>query len=140
MGVGVGQQCQVPGTLHRFRQLALIFCFRPSNSTRDNLTRLTDIGLEQLNIFIIDFCNALGGEATILSSSKKSRHRYSPCPTSTAASVGGATGSTTPHGGGEGRSPIGRKRPITPWGKPALGVKTRKNNKSSDNYIIRRRK
>ena len=44
------------------------------------------------------------------------------------------------HGGGEGRSPIGRKRPITPWGKPALGVKTRKNNKSSDNYIIRRRK
>jgi large subunit ribosomal protein L2 len=45
-----------------------------------------------------------------------------------------------PHGGGEGRSPIGRKRPITPWGKPALGVKTRKKNKSSDIYIIRKRK
>ena len=44
------------------------------------------------------------------------------------------------HGGGEGRSPIGRKRPITPWGKPALGVKTRKRNKASDIYIIRRRK
>jgi large subunit ribosomal protein L2 len=45
-----------------------------------------------------------------------------------------------PHGGGEGRSPIGRKRPITPWGKAALGVKTRKRNKSSDIYIVRRRK
>ena len=44
------------------------------------------------------------------------------------------------HGGGEGRSPIGRKRPITPWGKPALGVKTRKKNKPCDIYIIRRRK
>jgi large subunit ribosomal protein L2 len=45
-----------------------------------------------------------------------------------------------PHGGGEGRSPIGRKNPVTPWGKPALGVKTRKKNKISDIYIIRRRK
>ena len=44
------------------------------------------------------------------------------------------------HGGGEGRSPIGRERPITPWGKPALGVKTRKKNKPSDIYIVRRRK
>lgn len=45
-----------------------------------------------------------------------------------------------PHGGGEGRSPIGRKRPLTPWGKPALGVKTRKRKKASDIYIVRRRK
>lgn len=45
-----------------------------------------------------------------------------------------------PHGGGEGRSPIGRARPVTPWGKPALGVKTRKRNKYSDFYIIRRSK
>jgi len=45
-----------------------------------------------------------------------------------------------PHGGGEGRSPIGRKRPVTPWGKPALGVKTRKKNKISDIYILKRRK
>lgn len=44
-----------------------------------------------------------------------------------------------PHGGGEGRTPIGRTRPLTPWGKPALGTKTRKNKKLSDNYILRRR-
>lgn len=45
-----------------------------------------------------------------------------------------------PHGGGEGRSPIGRSGPVTPWGKPALGYKTRKKNKSSDKYIVSRRK
>lgn len=45
-----------------------------------------------------------------------------------------------PHGGGEGRAPIGRKSPMTPWGKPALGYKTRKKNKASDKYIIRSRK
>lgn len=44
-----------------------------------------------------------------------------------------------PHGGGEGRAPIGRTRPLTPWGKPALGVKTRKRKKLSDAYILRRR-
>ena len=45
-----------------------------------------------------------------------------------------------PHGGGEGRSPIGRNHPVTPWGKPALGVKTRVNKKYSNAYILRRRK
>lgn len=45
-----------------------------------------------------------------------------------------------PHGGGEGRSPIGRNHPVTPWGKPALGIKTRINKKYSDSYILRRRK
>lgn len=45
-----------------------------------------------------------------------------------------------PHGGGEGKSPIGLKRPKTPWGKPALGVKTRKKDKKSDKFILRRRK
>ena len=45
-----------------------------------------------------------------------------------------------PHGGGEGRAPVGRKGPVTPWGKPALGYKTRKNKKSSDKLIVRRRK
>ena len=45
-----------------------------------------------------------------------------------------------PHGGGEGRAPIGRKGPVTPWGKPALGYKTRKGKKQSDDLIIRRRK
>jgi len=44
-----------------------------------------------------------------------------------------------PHGGGEGRAPIGRTRPVTPWGKPALGIKTRKKKKLSSAYIIRRR-
>ncbi len=44
-----------------------------------------------------------------------------------------------PHGGGEGRAPIGRKGPVTPWGKPALGLKTRKKNKASNKYIVKRR-
>lgn len=45
-----------------------------------------------------------------------------------------------PHGGGEGRAPIGLKSPVSPWGKPTLGYKTRKKNKPSDKYIVRRRK
>ncbi|GEN34791.1 MULTISPECIES: 50S ribosomal protein L2 [Aneurinibacillus] len=45
-----------------------------------------------------------------------------------------------PHGGGEGRAPIGRSGPLTPWGKPTLGAKTRKKNKQSSKYIIRSRK
>lgn len=45
-----------------------------------------------------------------------------------------------PHGGGEGRSPIGRSKPVTPWGKPALGTKTRKPTKSSSRYILRGRR
>ena len=45
-----------------------------------------------------------------------------------------------PHGGGEGRSPIGRKSPMTPWGKPTLGFKTRKKKNKSDKFIVRRRK
>lgn len=45
-----------------------------------------------------------------------------------------------PHGGGEGRAPIGRPSPMTPWGKPTLGVKTRKKNKKSNDYIVRRRR
>ena len=44
-----------------------------------------------------------------------------------------------PHGGGEGRSPIGRPSPVTPWGKPALGYKTRKNKKASTKFIVKRR-
>ncbi|WP_042145397.1 50S ribosomal protein L2 [Paucisalibacillus sp. EB02] len=45
-----------------------------------------------------------------------------------------------PHGGGEGRAPIGRKSPMSPWGKPTLGYKTRKRNKTTDKYIVRKRK
>ncbi len=44
-----------------------------------------------------------------------------------------------PHGGGEGRAPVGRPGPCTPWGKPAMGLKTRKKNKASNKMIIRRR-
>ena len=45
-----------------------------------------------------------------------------------------------PHGGGEGRAPVGHAGPMTPWGKPALGYKTRKKNKKSDKMIVKRRK
>lgn len=45
-----------------------------------------------------------------------------------------------PHGGGEGRSPIGRPAPVTPWGKPTLGYKTRKHKKYSNNMIVKKRK
>ena len=45
-----------------------------------------------------------------------------------------------PHGGGEGRAPIGRPSPMTPWGKKAMGLKTRKKNKKSNKYIVRSRK
>ena len=44
-----------------------------------------------------------------------------------------------PHGGGEGKSPIGRPGPVTPWGKPALGAKTRNKHKASDKFIVKRR-
>jgi len=44
-----------------------------------------------------------------------------------------------PHGGGEGKSPIGRPAPVTPWGKPALGLKTRKHKNRSDKFIVKRR-
>ena len=43
-----------------------------------------------------------------------------------------------PHGGGEGRAPIGHSGPMTPWGKPALGLKTRKHHKRSDKLIVKR--
>ena len=45
-----------------------------------------------------------------------------------------------PHGGGEGRAPVGHAGPMTPWGKPALGYKTRKRNKQSNKFIVKRRK
>ena len=44
-----------------------------------------------------------------------------------------------PHGGGEGKSPIGMPSPVTPWGKPALGYKTRNKKKASDKFIVKRR-
>ena len=44
-----------------------------------------------------------------------------------------------PHGGGEGKSPVGRPGPVTPWGKPALGYKTRKKKNRTDKFIVKRR-
>ena len=44
-----------------------------------------------------------------------------------------------PHGGGEGKSPVGRPGPVTPWGKPALGYKTRKTKNPTDKFIVKRR-
>ena len=44
-----------------------------------------------------------------------------------------------PHGGGEGKSPVGRPSPVTPWGKPTAGYKTRSKHKNSDKMIVRRR-
>lgn len=44
-----------------------------------------------------------------------------------------------PHGGGEGKSPIGRPSPVTPWGKPTIGLKTRKKKSKSDKFIVKRR-
>ena len=44
-----------------------------------------------------------------------------------------------PHGGGEGKAPIGRSGPVTPWGKPALGYKTRKKRNLTDKFIVKRR-
>ena len=44
-----------------------------------------------------------------------------------------------PHGGGEGKSPVGRPGPVTPWGKPTLGYKTRKTKNASDKFIVKRR-
>jgi large subunit ribosomal protein L2 len=45
-----------------------------------------------------------------------------------------------PHGAGEGQALIGREKPLTPWGRTALGKRTRKNNKYSNNFILRRRR
>jgi large subunit ribosomal protein L2 len=44
-----------------------------------------------------------------------------------------------PHGGGEGKSPVGRPGPVTPWGKPALGLKTRNKKARTNKYIVKRR-
>ena len=45
----------------------------------------------------------------------------------------------SPHGGGEGKAPVGRPGPVTPWGKPALGYKTRKTKNPTDKFIVKRR-
>ena len=62
----------------------------------------------------------------------------SVCPPARSASCA-PTANDHPHGGGEGKSPVGRPGPVTPWGKPALGYKTRKTKNPTDKFIVKRR-
>ena len=77
------------------------------------------------------------GEHSLINIGKAGRKRHMGIRPTVRGSV--MNPNDHPHGGGEGRAPIGRPGPCTPWGKPALGLKTRKKNKQSNKYIIRRR-
>ncbi len=77
------------------------------------------------------------GEHSLINIGKAGRKRHMGIRPTVRGSV--MNPNDHPHGGGEGRAPIGRPGPSTPWGKPALGLKTRKKNKQSNKYIIRRR-
>ena len=77
------------------------------------------------------------GDHSLINLGKAGRKRHMGIRPTVRGSVMHPTGH--PHGGGEGRAPVGRPGPMTPWGKPALGLKTRKKNKQSNKMIIRRR-
>ncbi len=77
------------------------------------------------------------GEHELINIGKAGRNRHKGIRPTVRGSV--MNPNDHPHGGGEGRSPIGRPAPCTPWGKPALGYKTRKKNKHSNKYIVRPR-
>ena len=90
---------------------------------------------------ILGTCMATVGEvgnedSSLVKIGKAGRSRHMGIRTTVRGSV--MNPNDHPHGGGEGRAPVGRKAPMTPWGKPALGLKTRKK-KQSDKFIIRRR-
>ncbi len=90
---------------------------------------------------VLGTCYATVGEvgnedASLVSLGKAGRKRHMGIRPTVRGSV--MNPNDHPHGGGEGRAPIGRKGPVTPWGKPALGYKTR-NNKKTDKFIVRRR-
>ena len=76
------------------------------------------------------------GDASLVRIGKAGRKRHMGIRPTVRGSV--MNPNDHPHGGGEGRAPVGRKAPMTPWGKPALGLKTRKK-KQSDKFIVRRR-
>ena len=76
------------------------------------------------------------GEHSLINVGKAGRKRHMGIRPTVRGSV--MNPNDHPHGGGEGRAPVGRKAPLTPWGKPALGYKTR-NNKKTDKFIVRRR-
>ena len=77
------------------------------------------------------------GEHSLINVGKAGRKRHMGIRPTVRGSV--MNPNDHPHGGGEGRAPIGRPGPCTPWGKPAMGLKTRKKNKQSNKYIVRRR-
>ena len=90
---------------------------------------------------VLGTCMATVGEvgnedASLVKVGKAGRNRYKGIRPTVRGSV--MNPNDHPHGGGEGRAPVGRKAPVTPWGKPALGYKTRKK-KHSDSLIVRRR-
>ena len=90
---------------------------------------------------VLGTCMATVGEvgnedSSLVKIGKAGRNRYKGIRPTVRGSV--MNPNDHPHGGGEGRAPVGRKAPMTPWGKPALGYKTRKK-KQSDNLIVRRR-
>ena len=91
---------------------------------------------------ILDTCKATIGvvgneDANLVNIGKAGRTRHLGIRPTNRGSV--MNPNDHPHGGGEGRAPVGRKSPVTPWGKPALGYKTRKKNKASNQYIVKRR-
>ena len=90
---------------------------------------------------VLGTCMATVGEvgnedSSLVKVGKAGRNRYKGIRPTVRGSV--MNPNDHPHGGGEGRAPVGRKAPMTPWGKPALGYKTR-NKKQSDSLIVRRR-
>lgn len=91
---------------------------------------------------VLGTCMATVGEvgnedSSLVKVGKAGRNRYKGIRPTVRGSV--MNPNDHPHGGGEGRAPVGRKQPMTPWGKPALGYKTRKNKKSSNKLIVTRR-
>jgi len=92
---------------------------------------------------ILSACRATIGqvgnvENELIRSGKAGRSRWKGVRPTVRGSV--MNPSDHPHGGGEGRAPIGMPSPLSPWGKPTLGYKTRKRNKPSDKYVVRQRK
>ena len=77
------------------------------------------------------------GDHNLINIGKAGRKRHMGTPPTVRGSV--MNPNDHPHGGGEGRAPVGRSGPCTPWGKPALGLKTRKKHKQSNKLIVRRR-
>ena len=77
------------------------------------------------------------GDHELIKSGKAGRKRHMGIRPTVRGSV--MNPNDHPHGGGEGRAPVGRPSPMTPWGKPAMGMKTRKKNKHSNKYIVRSR-